>query len=216
MRYSKASISVVAASLLALPVTDALAQQSPFYAGLSAGSSKVKIDDSALPVGGATASSLSKDESGTGFKVYGGYKLNPNIAVEAGFTDLGSFSATRTVTAPATGTLHGDIKASGWNIDAVGTLPLANRFSVFGRFGGFYNELKTSFSTTGAVALSPGVDPNPKKTKLSWKFGLGAGYDFTDKVGARVEWERYKDLGDDNTTGTADVDLFSVGVVVHF
>ena len=195
--------------------TGALAQQtSPWYAGLSAGASSVKIDDDILPIGGATATSLSKDESGTDWKLYGGYQINRNVAVEAGYVDLGSFSATRTVTAPASGSVKADIKASGWNLDIVGIWPFTRNFSVFGRFGGFYNELKTSVSSSGAVVITGG-DTNPSKTKLSWKYGIGLGYEFTDRIGARFELESYRDLGDE-TTGKGDVGLVSVGVVVRF
>jgi OOP family OmpA-OmpF porin len=214
-RSAKRLVTLAAAFGLASATASALAQQaSPWYAGVSAGQSKVSIDDDVLQIGGATSTSLSKDESGTGYKVYGGYQINRNVAVEGGYADLGSFSATRTVTAPASGSVKADIKASGWNLDIVGIWPFTNRFSVFGRFGGFYNELKTSITSSGAVVITGG-DTNPKKSKLSWKYGFGAGWDFTDRLGARIEFESYRDLGDDST-GKGDVNLFSIGMLVRF
>lgn len=60
------------------------ADDTGFYAGAGAGFTRIKIDDNTLAVAGATASTLTKDESDTGFKIFGGYQFNPNIAVEIG------------------------------------------------------------------------------------------------------------------------------------
>lgn len=71
---------------LALASTTALAQdERGFHAGLSVGQSKVNFDDDALAVAGATASSVSKDET------------DPHFAMEGGWVDLGKFKATRNV-----------------------------------------------------------------------------------------------------------------------
>jgi OOP family OmpA-OmpF porin len=201
----------------ALASANTLAQQStkPWYGGLSIGQSRVQFDDNILPIGGATATSLSKNETDTGFKAYVGYRLHQNFAVEGGYTDFGKFSVTRTMTAPAAGTVHADVKASGWHVDAVGIWPLQNNFSLFGKLGVIVNEVKTSAGTTGAVAFAPGTNTSPKHSGSNLKLGIGAGYDFTPTVGARVEWERASKLGDDNT-GKGDVDLLSVGVVFRF
>jgi hypothetical protein len=45
--------------------------------------------------------------------------------------------------------------------------------------------------------------------------GLGAKLSFTESVHARVEWERFADIGDDDT-GQDDVDLLSVGLGFAF
>jgi OmpA-OmpF porin, OOP family len=202
----------------ALASANTLAQQSakPWYGGLSIGQSTVKIDDNALPIVGATATSLSKNETDTGFKAYVGYRLHQNFAVEGGYTDFGKTSATRTMTAPAVGTSHAEIKASGWNADAVGIWPIQNNFSLFGKLGVIFNEVKTTLGTSGAVAFAPGTNTSPKHSGSNWKLGIGAGYDFTPTVGARVEWERANKLGGDSTGGKSDFDLLSVGVVFRF
>jgi OOP family OmpA-OmpF porin len=202
----------------ALASANTLAQQStkPWYGGVSIGQSTVKIDDDALRIVGATATSLSKNETDTGYKAYVGYRLHQNFAVEGGYTDFGKISATRTMTAPAVGTFHADSKASGWHVDAVGIWPMQNNFSLFGKLGLIFNEVKTSLGTTGAVALPAGTNTSPKHSGSNLKLGIGAGYDFTPTVGARVEWERASKLGDDSTGGKSDVDLLSVGVVFRF
>jgi OOP family OmpA-OmpF porin len=118
------------------------------------------------------------------------------------------------MTAPAAGTVHADVKASGWHVDAVGIWPIQNNFSLFAKLGVIFNEVKTSLGTTGAVVFEPGTNTSPHSGSNA-KLGIGAGYDFSPTVGARVEWERASKLGDDNT-GKGDVDLLSAGVVFRF
>jgi opacity protein-like surface antigen len=43
-------------------------------------------------------------------------------------------------------------------------------------------------------------------------FSVGASYAFTATLSARLEWERYFDVGDKNTTGKSNVNLFALSV----
>jgi OOP family OmpA-OmpF porin len=211
-------VAFIAGFALASGSAAALAQQAQkgWYAGGSIGQSRAEIEDGALPITNATATSLSKKETDTGYKLYLGYRINRNFAVEGGWTDFGKINATRTVTAPAVGTSGAETKASGWHIDGLGILPFQNNFSLFAKIGVIYNEVKTSRSVSGAVGFAPGTDRNPKHTGLNAKFGVGAGYDFSPAIGARVEWERANQLGDNSVGGKSDVDLLSVGLVARF
>ena len=85
---------------------------------------------------------------------------------------------------------------------------------LFAKLGALFDEVRISASATGAVVFAPGANTNPKHSGSNWKLGIGAGYDFTPTVGARVAWERASKLGDDNT-GKGDVNL-SVGVIYRF
>jgi hypothetical protein len=37
-----------------------------------------------------------------------------------------------------------------------------------------------------------------------------------ESAGKVTEWERFSNIGDKNTTGQSDVDLYSIGAVFHF
>jgi OOP family OmpA-OmpF porin len=202
---------------LAVASNAAFTQQSDkgWYGGISVGRSKVDIDDSFVAVAGATASSITKDEKDTGYKLYAGYQFNRNFALEGGWTDFGRFSATNTVTAPAAGSLRSTIKASGLHLDAIGILPIQSGFSLFGKIGTIYTTTKGSDTTTGAVVLLPGANPNPRRREWNLKYGIGAAYDFTNTVGVRAEYEVARKVGDVNT-GEGDIGLWSIGVVVRF
>src|SRR5437868_10629033 len=97
-----------------------------WYGGVSVGQSKISFDNSSLAVAGATASSISKDETDTAWKLFAGYRFGRHLAVEGGYTDFGKFSATNTVTAPAAGSLTVGFKSSGPHAEVVGILPLGN------------------------------------------------------------------------------------------
>jgi OOP family OmpA-OmpF porin len=199
-----------------LASTAALAQQADqrgWYAGLSVGQSKVKFDESFPAVGGVTASSVSKDETDTAYKLYAGYRLHRNFAVEGGWTDLGEWTATRNITAPAVGSLRVNIEASGWHVDALGIFPLQNNFAFFGKLGGIYTTTKSNRSATGAVVL--GGSPNREKSEFNLKWGIGASYAFIRSLAARLEFEQVHKIGD-SSTGEGDVQMFSIGLTYHF
>lgn len=184
-----------------------------WYGGVNIGQASAKIDNanitSNLLGSGFAASSISNDDSDTGYKLFGGYKFNRNFALEGGYFDLGRFGFTAT-TLPA-GTLKGSIKLKGVNLDALGILPFNQKFSAFGRVGVNYAEASDSFSGTGAVNV---LNTNPSKSEANLKFGAGLQYDFTKALGMRFEAERYRIS--DAVGSKGDIDLLSVGLVYRF
>ena len=184
-----------------------------WYGGFNVGQTRAKIDDgrisNTLLGAGFTSSAISHDDRDSGYKIFAGYKVNRNFAVEGGFFDLGKFGFTST-TVPA-GTFNGTIKLKGFNLDAVGILPIADRFSAFGRVGVNFAEARDSFSGTGAVTAT---NPNPSKREANYKLGAGLQYDFTTALGVRFEAERYRI--NDAVGNRGDVDLLSVGLLYRF
>jgi OOP family OmpA-OmpF porin len=188
---------------------------SGWYGGASVGRSATTIDDTRIRGGLAgqglgTASIEDRDRS-TGYKLFGGYQLNPYVGVEAGLVDLGRFGYTARTT-PA-GTLNGDIRIRGLNLDLVGTLPLFGKLSALGRVG--VTSLKSSdgFSATGAARV-PYTNANPSQRSTNLKLGAGLAYAVTDSLSVRLEAERYKLKDAVGNSGHAD--LVSVGLVYYF
>ena len=184
----------MATGLAALAVTmspSAFAGDTGWYTGFNAGQSRAKIDDTRIADGllddGFTTTSISNDDRHFGFKAFGGYEFNRYFALESGYFNLGKFGFTAD-TSPA-GSLRGDIKLQGANFDAVGSVPLGDKFSLFARVGVNYADAKDAFAGTGAVAV---IDRSPAKWAANYKFGFGAEYDFTRFIGMRIEAERYR------------------------
>ncbi len=203
-------------ALVALCVTAspfAVADEPGWYGGINVGPSRAKIDDariaSGLLSGGFATTSIVDDERSSGYKLFGGYRFNKHFGVEGGYFDLGRFGFTAT-TVPA-GTLTGSIRLSGLNLDAVGFLPITDKFSALGRIGLNYAHARDRFSGTGLVTV---LNPNPSKRDTNLKFGLGLQYDFSQSLAMRVEAERYRI--DDAVGNKGSVRLYSVGLVYRF
>ena len=184
----------MAAGLAVLAFTmspSVFADDTGWYTGFNAGQSRAKIDDTRIADGllddGFTTTSIGNDDRHFGFKAFGGYEFNRYFALEGGYFNLGKFGFTAD-TSPA-GSLRGDIKLQGANFDAVGSVPLGDKFSLFARAGVNYADAKDSFAGTGLVAV---IDPSPGKWAANYKFGFGAEYDFTRSIGMRLEAERYR------------------------
>ena len=216
MKFSKFSCALSAVGLAALSSTAVFAQDSGYsgwYGGANLGRSAATIDDprinSSLLSSGFSSSSIVDDDRSTGFKVYGGYQINKNFAVEGGYFDLGKFGYTAT-TVPA-GTLNGNIKLRGLNLDLVGIVPLTEKFSMFGRAGLNYAQARDSFSGTGAVRVT---NPNPRKNDTNYKLGLGLQYALSESLAVRAEAERFR--VNDAVGNRGHVDLFSVGLIYQF
>lgn len=205
-------LGLVGGSVLHAPL--AVAADSGWLGGLSIGQSRAEIDEeriaAQLSAAGLAPTSMQEDEKDTAFKVFGGYKFNRYFALEGGYFDLGRFGFTAAT--ETAGTYSGDIKLRGWNVDAVGILPITEAFSALGRVGANYAQATDSFSGSGAIATP--ADPSPSKRDTNYKLGLGVQYDITDSLGLRGEWERYRI--NDAIGNDGDIDMYSIGLVAMF
>ena len=213
MKNLKIPATLGLAILAVLASTNAAAAEPGFYGGFNVGQSMATIDDERITANllsqGFTGVSIEDDDRDIGFKLFGGYQFNRYFALEGGYFNLGEFGYTAT-TVPA-GTLTGDIKLQGVNLDLLGILPFTEKFSAFARVGVNYAEAKDTFASTGAVIVT---NPNPSKRDTNYKFGVGLQYDLTEKLGMRLEAERYRI--DDAVGNKGDIDLASVGLVYRF
>jgi len=213
MKFTRASGTLGLLVVAAIASPTAMAQDSGWYIGANVGETRAKIDNpritSGLLAGGFTTSSIANDERDTGYKVFSGYQFNKYFALEGGYFDLGKFGFTAT-TIP-TGTLRGDIKLRGLNLDLVGSLPITDKLSAFGRVGANYAEAKDTFRGTGFVIVN---NPNPSARDTNIKYGAGLQYAFSDAWAMRLEGERYR--VDDAVGNKGDIDLVSIGLVYRF
>jgi len=202
------------AGLGALFAASSVAQEGGYpYGGLSVGQSRAKIDESritdSLLSGGLATTSMSRDESDTAYKLFGGWQFNRHFALEAGYFNLGKFGFTSTTT-PA-GTLSGQIKLQGVNLDLVGTLPLSERWSAQARIGAQSAQARDTFSGTGAVSV---LNSNPSKREINYKVGAGLQYELSRSLFVRGEIERYRI--NDAVGNHGGVNMVSLSLVVPF
>jgi OmpA-OmpF porin, OOP family len=186
------------------------------YVGASVGRSHENghdpFTDQFLDLGFESAHSKTDDKD-IGWRPFVGYGFGPYFAIEAAYADLGSFNSTTTVDPPGTFEARSEIK--GYELDAVGRLPLGDRFSLYARAGAFRGKTTTNYSGFGSVMVfEDGAEQHKQATKAT--YALGAGYRITDHIGTRLEWARYNDMGDVLTGGQRDIDLVSLGVSYTF
>ena len=132
---------------------------------------------------------LSTDRSDAGGKLFGGYQFSPYFGLEAGYAHLGKF-----------GSAVGEVEGDGAFVDAVGTFPVGSNFSVLGRVGAFNGKLDNSLLGS--------------ERATNVKYGAGLQYDLSKNTAIRGEWERYR--FDAPAGGSADTDLYSIGVNYRF
>jgi len=187
--------------------------QAHWYIGVTLGASNANISQEVVAVTGATSTVFLTDSRDPGFKVFAGYRFNRYFAVEGGYAWLGEFQATTQVTAPTTGALNANIRVIGLYIDAVGMLPVGDRFAAFAKVGWLGSETRTFRSTSGTV--TSGLNTNASTDQANLSYGLGVQYDLEKNVTLRFVWERYIKVGDVNT-GEFNIDLYSGGLLFRF
>jgi OOP family OmpA-OmpF porin len=210
------AILIAIASPLAMADETGWTDGSGWFMGANIGQSRTTIDDPRITANllaqGLATTAIADNNRDTGYKLFGGYQFNKYFGLEGGYFNLGQFGFTST-TLPA-GSLTGSIKIQGLSLGMVGTLPLTERFSTFGRLGLNYAQSRTAFGGTGAgVGVVP-IMPNTSKNQANYQLGLGLQYDMTPSLGMRAEVERYR--VNDAIGNKGDVDLYSIGLIYRF
>jgi OOP family OmpA-OmpF porin len=172
-----------------------IAQAEGWYGGVGFGNTKMKDAGTALL-------GTSLDDKDSGWKLMAGYQFHPNAAIELGYIDFGTFTGSG-------GGFSDQWEATGFSLSMVGLLPVAQQFFLLGKIGFTRWDVDDDFSVFGfpVSANETGTDMN---------LGVGAQFNFTKQVGARLEWEKFSDVGDDATTGQSDLELISISVIFSF
>lgn len=226
----KHAMIVAAGTMLGLAALPAAAQVS-WYAAASGGQARTNIEYVRSVEGGFNPQPVmqtSHDLRDAGWKLSGGLRLSPNVVLEVTYADLGKIT---THTDGQGGTfiqpfgLDISRKVHGVGVDAVGNLPVASRFDVFGKLGIYRATVRTDISLVDAVVFSTAPDLRQRAVTGHEDIvhvGLGVQARITPRWAVRAEVERFMDVGngfrsgDPNGTGRADVDLASLGVVFNF
>jgi len=199
--------------------------QSSWYAGASVGQSAIdatsgEIEQGFLIDDAFVASGTTLDKTDTGWKAYFGYRFSRFVAAEGGYADLGEASFTTTiVSAPAPfGSLtpfpiHATATARGVFLSGLVHLPLTEAFSLFAKAGAFRWEAKFTERIPGTGITR--VSRSERKTDPF--YGVGLQLQLSSLVGGRLEWERFKDVGEGiGGREGRDIDFVSAGIVFQF
>lgn len=221
----------LAALVLSTFATPALAQMmSPWYAGVSIGESRTQselIANREATVVNAVVVGSTFDSRDTAFKAFLGYNFTPHVAVELNYADLGTSRLFTGILATGiTGSVTMDRQIQGFGADVVVRAPMGPRASVFGRVGAVRSRLEADAHLQGNIVFTGGnTSERSRSTTVNetvGRYGLGFDFHFARGLGMRIEWERWLDvgkpfeIGGSGTTGEADTDLYSIGIVYRF
>lgn len=163
------------------------------YVGLGFGGSTMKDADTAL-IGVTT------EDKDVAIKFFGGVMFNQYAGLEIGYVNFGRFTGVSP---------REDWSASGVDFSFVGALPFPDRysnFSLFGKVGANAWTVDDDLHSFGVTTASG----------TSVTYGLGAQIEFNRDIGANIQWQRYRDVGDPTFTGRSDVDVATLNLVYHF
>lgn len=99
------------------------------------------------------------------------------------------------------GALTAEAASGGFSLGAMGSLPIATKFGLFG---------KAVFSNWDRNLSQSGSEPFEDLGSRSLLFGLGARYDLSEMFSVKTEWQRLNDVTD------LEIDFLSVGVSARF
>jgi OOP family OmpA-OmpF porin len=188
--YKRLGMSVFAALALTAATAAQADVQPGFYAGAGFGSTQ--IDDDGFD-------GIDFDDNDTGFKVFGGYNFNQNFAVELTYFDLGEASGSLE---DIFGPFDFDIGVSGLNASVVGTLPVSDMFSLFGKVGFASYDIDVHVNIEG---VGSGSD---SESESDMTYGVGGALNF-GQFGVRLEYEAIN-------VDDGDANMISLGGVFRF
>ena len=161
------------------------------YAVVSAGSSDLNADCS-----GTTTC----DNSGTGFKLLGGYKFTPNMAAEFGYFDFGKATAT------------------------LGALSAENKNSAIGGGVAFHQNIATNWPLVARLGIAsvkttisssiPGFgSASDSESNIALYGGLGIGYRVSPTMSIDGAWDFSKSKYGDES---GNISVLSLGLTFWF
>jgi OOP family OmpA-OmpF porin len=231
----KFRVAILSACALA-SATCAQGQEPPrrWYAGVAGGATRTSHDlvaNREATIVNLDSVQSDLDLNDTGWKAFAGWRIAPVLSLEAYYADLGKHRVLSHVMGggppPTPSTFDLTHKISGFGADAVVFAPVMSReFSVFGRVGAFASRLEAEATLGGNIVFSNG-DPSDTHRAITRNetvlhYGVGGQWDFRPDMAVRVEWERFTKIGKpfavggSGTTGEADTDLASIGLVYRF
>ena len=233
----KNTVMLLMASTVALSSGSVMAEPDKWYVGISGGyslyndwASGANItafkDEFGASLGAVNFDGVQiadSDDSAFGYKLFGGYSLQQNIAVELSYINMGEVGANSyasgTFYDPADNSLDGELYANAraevdaFTLDINLGLPISSFATVTAKAGLFSADTKLVINAGGSISPeqhSHSVD----ESSTGLHYGFGINFRIDDHISVRGEWERLDNV--EANGGKNDVDLLSAGVSYHF
>lgn len=164
----------------------------------------------------------SLDGEDRAWRIFVGYQLNPHLAIEGTYVDLGRPELSYTTNISGGTESKAEYKLTGYQIAVVGMLPLMNQLTIFGKLGMLRSQLKyretRRYIRLGGTEDFTGEDN--EQTKPLW--GLGLQYEFNKQFAVRGEFNQYRNIGQDwafTNSGNGkfeSIDVYGISFLYRF
>lgn len=193
---------IAAAFLISLSFLASGAQALELYGG--AGGVKTTLSGGCDAASNAASSHC--DQGGSGYKAFVGFQLIPLTAVEVGYVDFGKAEGSGTVGGTGQGL---SLKANSVYVAGVLRATVLDRVTLFGKLGVHRWDAQGNLGTT-----STGTQHSDNGYNAMG--GVGLSVRIVGPLGIIGEVERYEGVGNSDTTGKANINVYSIGLVVRF
>jgi len=158
----------------------------PYYLGIGIGVSDFGVTQY------AGAAYTEHDERDTSSKIFAGYQLNRQFAVEVGYHNLGKYKATLS---EGGYTISGGNKGTAWVVAAKLTPMSEEKISPFFKLGASRLTNKESgVFTRGADSVAYSL----KKSKTNAYYAIGVDYEISKTLGFSLAYESFGKAGDND------------------
>jgi opacity protein-like surface antigen len=163
--------------------------------------------------------SVSSETEDIGYQATFGFRFNRYFAAELGLVQFGELSSTvRGEIDQGDGFIPADVKfafnVGGPLISAVGILPLGEKAEIYARAGYLFASSEREISArvdgqNGGASSAKGDSQEPV-------FGLGFAYHINQVYSIRAEYQKIDSVGQEDRTGTEDLNIIGVGFMIRF
>jgi hypothetical protein len=165
------------------------------------------------------------EDTDIAFAISAGYRLTAYLAFEGGYTNYGqvTYKSRAAGNYPLEGgTLNTNIESEtrGFNVAAIGTLPLTRDWELFARGGVLFatNKIRLVVKATGQRFIpAPGsFDVSGNENTTETFAAIGISRRVFENYDLRLEYQRVFDAGTETAGGQGDLDAALLGLNVTF
>lgn len=189
----KRVVLLVAIVTMVVAAPAAARDKNGFYLGGSIGQSEIKVKGGDVDIG-----QIEFKEGDTGYKLFAGYRFFNFLAVEGSYIDFGDPDTTFDT---PLGDLYTEIGVTGWDVAAVGSLPLGI-FDLFAKVGYFWWDADVR-------AALEGDSDSDSDSGSDLTYGIGAAV-WLGQIAIRAEIEWF------DVAEAQDVYMYSLGLSYTF
>jgi len=162
---------------------------------------------------------IGTDDKDIGYSAQFGYRFNRYFAAEFALAQFGDLhSQARADVDLGSGFIPAAIDLNyhvgGPMLSMIGILPLNDKFEVFGRAGVLFASAEREFVIKVDGDVTSFGSAKGESTEVV--FGVGGAWHVNQMFSIRALYEKMDKVGDPDRTGTEDISIASIGLVVRF